>query len=55
MNMVEGKGSNWQAEEIFPAIDNMRIPIQYLANLLTAGDESHIRLTLKKWLLCERI
>ena len=25
MNMVEGKGSNWQAEEIFPAIDNMRI------------------------------
>ncbi|AXY10245.1 nitrate reductase subunit beta [Bacillus anthracis] len=48
MNMVEGKGSNWQAEEIFPAIDNMRIPIQYLANLLTAGDESHIRLTLKK-------
>ena len=24
MNMVEGKGSNWQAEEIFPAIDNMR-------------------------------
>ncbi|TKI93454.1 nitrate reductase subunit beta, partial [Bacillus cereus] len=48
MNMVEGKGSNWQAEEVFPAIDNMRIPIQYLANLLTAGDESHIRLTLKK-------
>ncbi len=48
MNMVEGKGSNWKAEEIFPAIDNMRIPIQYLANLLTAGDESHIRLTLKK-------
>ncbi|EEL84947.1 Respiratory nitrate reductase beta chain [Bacillus cereus AH1272] len=30
--MVEGKGSNWQAEEVFPAIDNMRIPIQYLAN-----------------------
>ncbi len=55
MNMVEGKGSNWQAEEIFPAIDNMRIPIQYLANLLTAGDESHIRLTLKKWLSCGRI
>src|SRR5699024_10184154 len=33
---------------IFPAIDNMRIPINYLAELLTAGDTEHIRLTLKK-------
>ena len=36
MNMVEGKGSNWQAEEVFLQLI-MRIPIQYLANLLTAG------------------
>ena len=48
MNMFEGIGSSSNAEDIFPAIDQMRIPIQYLANLLTAGDETHIRTTLKK-------
>src|SRR5699024_1020853 len=35
MNMIEGKGSNADTDDIFPAIDNMRIPIEYLANLLT--------------------
>ena len=54
MNMVEGKVVTGKQKR-FSCIDNMRIPIQYLANLLTAGDESHIRLTLKKWLLCEHI
>ncbi|KKB73095.1 MULTISPECIES: nitrate reductase subunit beta [Bacillus] len=48
MNMFEGKGTAQSAEDIFPAIDQMRIPIEYLANLLTAGDTSHIRTTLKK-------
>jgi nitrate reductase / nitrite oxidoreductase, beta subunit len=48
MNMFEGKGNKANAEDIFPAIDEMRIPIEYLANLLTAGDETHIRITLKK-------
>ncbi|WP_251552970.1 nitrate reductase subunit beta [Neobacillus muris] len=48
MNMFEGIGSSSSAEDIFPAIDQMRIPIEYLANLLTAGDETHIRTTLKK-------
>ncbi|AGT32147.1 nitrate reductase [Geobacillus genomosp. 3] len=48
MNTIEGKGSNASADDIFPAIDNMRIPIEYLANLLTAGDTAHIRTTLKK-------
>ncbi|MGG5254325.1 nitrate reductase subunit beta [Neobacillus sp. SM06] len=48
MNMFEGVGSSSNAEDIFPAIDEMRIPIEYLANLLTAGDETHIRSTLKK-------
>lgn len=48
MNLFEGKGSKANAEDIFPAIDEMRIPIEYLANLLTAGDETHIRITLKK-------
>ncbi|KYC75489.1 nitrate reductase subunit beta [Bacillus licheniformis] len=48
MNMFEGKGTAQSAEDIFPAIDEMRIPIEYLANLLTAGDTHHIRTTLKK-------
>ncbi len=48
MNMFEGVGSGNHAADIFPAIEQMRIPIQYLANLLTAGDEMHIRLVLKK-------
>jgi nitrate reductase beta subunit len=46
--MFEGVGSTSDAEDIFPAIDEMRIPIEYLANLLTAGDQSHIRQVLKK-------
>ncbi|NRD79647.1 nitrate reductase subunit beta [Bacillus sp. BRMEA1] len=48
MNMFEGVGSSSSAEDIFPAIEQMRIPIEYLANLLTAGDQSHIRNVLKK-------
>ena len=48
MNMFEGVGTNSTADDIFPAIDQMRIPIEYLANLLTAGDQSHIRTVLKK-------
>jgi nitrate reductase / nitrite oxidoreductase, beta subunit len=31
-----------------PAIDALRIPVAYLANLLTAGDEAPVRLALKR-------
>ncbi|MFO1444798.1 nitrate reductase subunit beta [Bacillus sp. Bva_UNVM-123] len=48
MNMFEGVGSHSSEDDIFPAIDQMRIPIEYLANFLTAGDETHIRNVLKK-------
>ncbi|WP_270578580.1 nitrate reductase subunit beta [Caldibacillus thermoamylovorans] len=48
MNTIEGKGSNADWYDIFPAIDDMRIPIEYLANLLTTGDTAHIRTVLKK-------
>ncbi len=48
MNLFEGKGDRQSGEDIFPAIDQMRIPIDYLAQLLTAGDTDHIRSTLKK-------
>jgi nitrate reductase beta subunit len=33
--------------ETLSMIDSMRIPITYLANLLTAGDEAPVRLALK--------
>lgn len=48
MNVIEGKGSTADTEDIFPAIDQMRIPVEYLANLLTAGDTEQIRVVLKK-------
>ncbi|MGA8942920.1 MAG: nitrate reductase subunit beta [Thermoactinomyces sp.] len=47
-NMIEGKGARADQTDIFPAIDQMRIPIEYLANLLSAGDSEVIRTVLKK-------
>ncbi|HFL8819338.1 MAG TPA: nitrate reductase subunit beta [Candidatus Azoamicus sp. OHIO2] len=35
---------------IFPDINDLRIPIKYLANLLTAGNEKHVITSLKKML-----
>ena len=48
MNTIEGKESGVATDDIFPAIDHMRIPIEYLATLLTAGDTDLIRKVLKK-------
>jgi nitrate reductase beta subunit len=33
---------------VFGAIDELRIPVQYLANMLTAGDEAVVRRVLKR-------
>jgi nitrate reductase beta subunit len=35
-------------EDIRTAVDNLRIPVKYLANLLTAGDEQPVRMALKR-------
>ncbi len=35
---------------ILPDVDSLRIPLQYLANLLTAGDERPVKLALKRLL-----
>jgi nitrate reductase beta subunit len=48
MSLVEGNGSEADPDDVFPAIDELRIPIQYLANILTAGDEGVIRDVLKR-------
>jgi nitrate reductase / nitrite oxidoreductase, beta subunit len=34
--------------DIMNSVDNLRIPVRYLANLLTAGDEEPVRLALKR-------
>jgi len=48
MSTIEGNGSECDPDDVFPAIDTLRIPIQYLANLLSAGDEEVIRGVLKR-------
>ncbi len=35
-------------EDIRTAVDNLRIPVKYLSNLLTAGDEQPVRMALKR-------
>jgi len=48
MSLVEGPGSEADPDDVFPAIDELRIPVQYLANMLSAGDEDVIRGVLKR-------
>ncbi len=48
MSLIEGDGANADPDDVFPAIDELRIPIQYLANMLSAGDEDVVRLVLKR-------
>ena len=35
---------------VLPDVDSLRIPLRYLANLLTAGDEEPVKLALKRML-----
>ena len=37
MSYFEGQNAGQNPDMIFPAIEEMRLPIEYLANLLTAG------------------
>ena len=46
--MLEGDGYEADPDDVFPAIDELRIPLDYLANLLSAGDEAPVRLALKR-------
>ena len=48
MNYFEGKDSIQNPDMIFPAIEEMRIPIQYLANMLTAGDTETVKGSLQR-------
>src|SRR5262249_19517641 len=48
LSTIEGCGAQADPDDVFPAIDQLRIPIRYLANLLAAGDEAVIRRALKR-------
>jgi nitrate reductase beta subunit len=48
LEALDGAGYESDPDDVFPAIDSLRIPVQYLANLLTAGDTDAIRLVLKR-------
>ena len=48
ISLLEGPGSQPDPKHFFPAIEELRIPIEYLANLLTAGDPEPVRMSLRR-------
>src|SRR5699024_2177415 len=48
MNYFEGKDSIKNPDMIFPAIEEMRIPVQYLANMLTECDSEVVKGSLQR-------
>jgi nitrate reductase / nitrite oxidoreductase, beta subunit len=42
------EGYDTDPDDVFPAIERMRIPVEYLANLLSAGDADVIRRVLRR-------
>ena len=48
VNTLETDGYEANPDDILPAIDQMRIPVEYLANLLSAGDTEAIRRVLRR-------
>jgi nitrate reductase beta subunit len=48
ISLLEGDGYEANPDDVFPAIDMMRIPIAYLANLLSAGDSKVVRDVLRR-------
>jgi nitrate reductase / nitrite oxidoreductase, beta subunit len=48
VNVLERDGFEADPDDVFPAIERMRIPVDYLANLLAAGDGDVIRTVLRR-------
>ncbi len=48
VSRVTGGEASATARELFPALEQMRIPVHYLANLLSAGDPTPVRAALRK-------
>lgn len=52
--IFEGKDTNGTLEEMFPVVSKMRIPLEYLANLLSAGDVAVIKNVLQKMVVMRK-
>ena len=48
ISVLESDGYEANPDDVFPAIDMMRIPLEYLANLLSAGDVTEVRDVLRR-------
>ncbi|MGC8474397.1 MAG: nitrate reductase subunit beta [Candidatus Dormibacteria bacterium] len=48
VNALEADGYEADPDQLFPAIDAMRIPMDYLANILAAGDREVVRQVLRR-------
>ncbi|MBL4933304.1 nitrate reductase subunit beta [Clostridium paridis] len=48
LKTINGEERISDIRKVFPTIENMRIPIHYLANLLTDGEDGYIQEALKK-------
>jgi nitrate reductase beta subunit len=48
VSTLELDGYEADPDDVFGAIDHLRIPLEYLANLLTAGDTDQIRFVLHR-------
>ena len=48
VSTLETDGYEADPDDVFGAIENLRIPLEYLANLLTAGDVDEVRAVLQR-------
>jgi nitrate reductase / nitrite oxidoreductase, beta subunit len=48
MSLIEGDGATGDPDDVFAAIDELRIPVRYLANMLSASDEDVVRMALRR-------
>jgi nitrate reductase beta subunit len=55
LEFAAGPAGDGDPDDVFPAIDDLRIPVSYLANLLAAGDEEPVRLALRRQAAMRRV
>ena len=55
LEFAAGPDGDDDPDDVFPAINDLRIPISYLANLLAAGDEEPVRVALKRQAAMRRV
>ncbi len=55
MSYFEGKNTTQNPDAIFPAIEEMRLPIEYLANIFTAGDTEPVKGALQRMAMMEAL